>query len=171
MTTIELIVETLDGLVKNQEEIIAGIETLYARQPLADEDLSIVIRGNAGDITPEDALVSFKKGYSQYFTAKYEEWEGANPWKAAVKELFDFRTNAKDKLAKHAMIAGVALMVFLGRAPHGPTQPVLGAATGGALEGVAYLDSSAACRKKEQFYYDLVNASISVEEVTVRKVE
>lgn len=170
MTTIEITVKTLDELVQQPEKIIEGIGDTYWNQGLADEDLSIVIRGNASHVTAEDALASFQESYSQHFTEKYERWQGANPWKAALGELFDFRTDGKRKLSKQVMIGGLALLLGLGRYPNGPLNPVAGAVTGGALEGLAYLESSGACRMKEQFYYDLMNASIAVEEVTVRKV-
>lgn len=171
MTTIEITVETLDELVMDCVKIIDDIENLYWRQLHEDEDLSIVLRGPAGKISAEDALRSFQEVYLQHFTEKYNEWEGVNPWKAAVKDFFDFRTDTKRKLKRQGMIALAALWVAFWGYPNRPPTPKLGVGVAGAGEGFAYLDTYDVCKKKEQFYYDLVNASISVEEVTVSEVE
>lgn len=162
MTTIEITLESLDELVEQPETIIGLIEGTYWSQRHEDEDLSIVLSGPGGDVFPDDALASFQREYLQYFTVRYEEWEGVNPWKAAVQDFFDFRTDTKRKLKRQGMIALAALWVTLWGYPNRPPTPKLGAATAGAGEGFAYLDTYDICKKKEQFYYDLVNASLTI---------
>lgn len=166
MTTIEITVETLDELVKNPEIVIGQIMGASWNRRLEDEDLSVVIRGYAGHVTPEDALASFQESYSQHVGETYGRWQGASPWKMALKELFDFRTNAKEKLSKHALIALYSVWVGL---QQGRVLP--GVASGGLLETGLYLSKTYSCSKAEQFYHDLMNASISVEEVIAHKAE